>query len=319
MELRLLVTFEKVATVLSFTQAAAELKYAQSSVTSQIRSLESSLGAELFDRLGSRIRLTEAGERLLPYARRIIELADEAQRAVQGADEPAGTINVGTMESLTSYRLPALLELFHHRYPKVRLSLRPTLGDETRQALRQGVYDIGFLMERDTEHAGLETEVLTAEPLVLVCAPTHPLAERAGAGRTAGGAATSVAARLETADLADVQLVGTEPGCPYRDLFEDELRERNGAPPPFMEFGTIEATKRGVAGGLGVALLPRMTVREELASGTLLALPWAPPFQLYTQVAWRQGKRLPAHVRLFIDETVRLVREQESDRWPSDR
>lgn len=79
-----------------------------------------------------------------------------------------------------------------------------------------------------------------------------------------------------------------------------------------MEFGTIEATKRGVAGGLGVALLPRMAVREELASGTLLALPWEPPFQLYTQVAWREGKRLPRHVRLFIDETMRLVREQES-------
>ncbi|TQK52620.1 DNA-binding transcriptional LysR family regulator [Streptomyces sp. SLBN-118] len=297
MELRLLVTFEKVATVLSFTQAAAELSYAQSSVTSQIRSLETSLGTELFDRLGSRIRLTEAGERLLPYARRIIELSEEARDAVAGADEPAGAINVGTMESLTSYRLPALLELFHHRYPRVRLSLRPTLGDETRQALRQGVYDIGFLMERETEHAGLESEVLTAEPLVLVCAPNHPLADATG---------------LATIDLADIQLVGTEPGCPYRDLFEKELRERNGAPPPFMEFGTIEATKRGVAGGLGVALLPRMAVREELASGTLLALPWEPPFQLYTQVAWREGKRLPRHVRLFIDETMRLVREQES-------
>ncbi|MEU6681129.1 LysR family transcriptional regulator [Streptomyces sp. NPDC046925] len=300
MELRLLVTFEKVASVLSFTQAAAELKYAQSSVTSQIRALESSLGTELFDRLGSHIRLTESGERLLPYARQIIELTDEARAAVVGADEPAGAIAVGTMESLTSYRLPPLLELFHHRYPGVQLSLRPTLGDETRQALRQGTYDVGFLMERETEHAGLETEVLAEEPLVLVCAPTHPL--------TGHGADS-----LATGDLAAVQLVGTEPGCPYRDLFEDELRERNGAPPPFMEFGTIEATKRGVAGGLGVALLPRMAVREEMASGVLVALPWEPPFVLHTQLAWRAGKRLPAHVRLFIEQSVRLVREQAAE------
>ncbi|MEV8016880.1 LysR family transcriptional regulator [Streptomyces sp. NPDC086554] len=300
MELRLLITFEKVATVLSFTQAAAELKYAQSSVTSQIRSLESSLGAELFDRLGSRIRLTAAGERLLPYARQIIELADEARAAVVDAGEPSGAIAVGTMESLTSYRLPPLLELFHHRYPKVQLSLRPTLGDETRQALRQGTYDVGFLMERETTHQGLETEVLAQEPLVLVCSPTHPLA--------AHGADS-----LATGDLAAVQLVGTEPGCPYRDLFEDELRERNGAPPPFMEFGTIEATKRGVAGGLGVALLPRMAVRDELASGVLVALPWEPPFVLHTQLAWRSGKRLPAHVRLFIEQSVRLVREQAAE------
>ncbi|WP_369214915.1 LysR family transcriptional regulator [Streptomyces flavofungini] len=301
MELRLLVTFEKVATVLSFTRAATELKYAQSSVTSQIRALEGSLGGtELFDRLGSRIRLTEAGERLLPYARQIIELTEEARAAVVGAEEPSGTIAVGTMESLTSYRLPPLLELFHHRYPEVRLSLRPTLGDETRQALRQGTYDVGFLMEPETAHQGLETEVLAEEPLVLVCAPSHPLA-----GRTRAGT-------LGTADLAAVQLVGTEPGCPYRDLFESELRERTGEPPPFMEFGTIEATKQGVAGGLGVALLPAVAVARELADGTLVRLPWTPPFTLWTQLAWRSGKRLPPQVRLFVEQAVRLVREQAS-------
>ncbi len=304
MELRLLVTFEKVATVLSFTRAATELKYAQSSVTSQIRALETSLGTELFDRLGSRIRLTEAGERLLPYARQIIELSDEARAAVVGAEEPSGTIAVGTMESLTSYRLPPLLELFHHRYPKVRLSLRPTLGDETRQALRQGTYDVGFLMEPETKHQGLETEVLAREPLVLVCAPAHPLAARG-------------AAALTTEDLASAQLVGTEPGCPYRDLFEGELREQTGTPPPFMEFGTIEATKQGVAGGLGVALLPAVTVARELAAGTLVRLDWEPPFTLWTQLAWRSGKRLAPQVRLFVEQAVRLVREQGSPSGPA--
>ncbi|MFB6838244.1 LysR family transcriptional regulator [Streptomyces sp. NPDC056361] len=292
MELRLLATFEKVADVLSFTRAAADLGYAQSSVTGQIRSLESSLGVELFERLGSRIRLTEAGERLLPYARRMADLAEEARTAVAATGEPSGPIAVGTMESLTSYRLPPLLEYFHHRYPKVRLTLRPTLGDETRQALRQGTYDVGFLMEPDTEHEGLESEVLAPEPLVLVAGPGHPLADRTD---------------LTSADLADARLVGTEPGCPYRDLFERELREWA---PPFMEFGTIEATKRGVAAGLGIALLPRVAVAEELASGALVPLAWQAPFTLFTQLAWRRGKRLPPHVRLFVEQARRLVSEQ---------
>ncbi|MFF0437362.1 LysR family transcriptional regulator [Streptomyces sp. NPDC004327] len=292
MELRLLVTFEKVATVLSFTRAAAELAYAQSSVTAQIRALESDLGAELFERLGSRIRLTEAGERLLPYARQMIALAGEARAAVAAGDgEPAGTVTVGTMESLTSYLLPPLLELFHHRYPGVRLSLRPTLGDATRQALRQGTYDLGLLMERETAHEGLESEVLGAEPLVLVAAPRHPLAGRTG---------------LTTADLAAAGLVGTEPGCAYRDLFEAELKPYG---PVFTEYGTIEASKRGVAAGLGIALLPRITVTGELASGELVALDWEPPFTLFTQIAWRRGKRLPAHVRLFVEQARRLARE----------
>lgn len=240
MELRLLVTFEKVATVLSFTQAAAELTYAQSSVTSQIRALESSLGTELFDRLGSRIRLTEAGERLLPYARQIIELTEEARTAVVGTEEPAGSLTVGTMESLTSYRLSPLLEFFHHRYPKVRLSLRTTIGDETRQALRQGTYDVGFLMERETEHAGLETEVLTVEPLALVARPGHPLAGK----------------QAETADLVRQPLLALEPGCAYRDLFEEELKSL-GEPVEFMEFGTVEATKRATAAASGSRCCPR--------------------------------------------------------------
>ncbi|MET9953607.1 LysR family transcriptional regulator [Streptomyces sp. NPDC006339] len=291
MELRLLVTFEKVATVLSFTRAASELRYAQSSVTGQIRSLESTLGTELFERLGSRIRLTEAGERLLPYARQIIALAEEARAAVAGDGEPAGPIAVGTMESLTSYRLPPLLELFHHRYPGVRLALRPTLGDATRQALRAGTYDLGFLMERETEHEGLESEVLTEEPLVLVAGPRHPLTGRTG---------------LTAGDVAGSGLVGTEPGCAYRDLFEAELKPYG---PVFTEYGTIEASKRGVAAGLGIALLPRIAVREELASGALVALDWEPSFRLFTQIAWRRGKRLPEHVRLFVEQARRLVQE----------
>jgi DNA-binding transcriptional LysR family regulator len=293
MELRLLVTFEKVATVLSFTQAAAELKYAQSSVTSQIRALESSLGTELFDRLGSRIRLTEAGERLLPYARQIIELSEEARAAVVGAEEPSGTLTVGTMESLTSYRLPPLLEFFHHRYPQVRLFLRTTIGDESRQALRQGTYDLSFLMEAETEHPGLETEVLAVEPLALVAAPGQ-----AAVGR-----------ELTTADLVRQPLLGPEPGCAYRDLFERELTSLGG-PVQFMEFGTIEATKRAVAAGLGIALLPEVTVAAEIAEGRLVRLPWEPPFTLRTQLAWRAGKRLPAHARLFLQQARKLVSEQ---------
>lgn len=294
MELRLLSTFEKVAEVLSFTRAAAELGYAQSSVTSQVKALETALGTELFERLGGRIRLTGAGERLLPYARRMAELAEEARAAV-AAGEAAGTITIGTMESLTTYRLPPLLEYVHHRYPAVRLALRPTLGDATRQALRQGTYDLGFLMEAETGHDGLETEVLAPEPLALVAAPDHALVGRTG---------------LAAADLAGTALVGTEPGCAYRDLFEAELAGASGpSRPEFLEFGTIEASKRAVASGLGIALLPRITVQEELASGALVALGWEPPFTLFTQLAWRRGKRLPAHVRLFVEQARRLARE----------
>ncbi len=151
-------------------------------------------------------------------------------------------------------------------------------------------------MEEDTEHAGLEVAVLAEEPLALVAAPGDPLA------------GTSPA----TADLTGHSLLATEPGCAYRDLFERELNSltSDASPVDFTEFGTIEATKRAAAAGLGIALLPEVTVAAELERGTLVRLDWEPPFTLRTQLAWRAGKRLPAHARLFVERARQLVSEE---------
>ncbi|MDT0446962.1 LysR family transcriptional regulator [Streptomyces johnsoniae] len=295
MEIRHLVTFQKVATLMSFTRAAEELSYAQSSVTTQIRALETSLGVELFDRLGGRIRLTAAGEKLLEYAEQILALTDAARADLAGGGGPSGTLMIGTMESVTSYRMPPLLEFFHHRYPKVQLSLRPSLCAETCYALRQGIFDIGFLMEQETRHQGLETVVLAEEPLVLVAAPGHPLAGQNG---------------LSLADLRAASILATEAGCAYRDLFEEELRVEGTI--PFLEFGTIEAIKRGVTSGLGIALLPSVTVAGELEKGEMTQLEWEAPFSVHTQLAWRSGRRLSRELKLFIDQAVRLMREDMS-------
>jgi DNA-binding transcriptional LysR family regulator len=296
MELRQLVTFQRVATLLSFTRAAEELSYAQSSVTTQIRTLESSLGVELFDRLGGRIRLTPSGERLLEYAEQILALTEEARADVTGHDGPSGSLVIGTMESITSYRMPPLLELFHYRYPKVRLSLRSSPCAETFRALRQGAFDIGFLVEQETERQGLETVVLAQEALVLIASPQHPLVGRK---------------EISLADLRAASILATEAGCAYRDLLEDELRgaEKDAEEVSFLEFGTIEAIKRGVASGLGIALLPAVTVANEQERGELVSLPWQPPFTVYTQLAWRSGKRLSRELRLFIQQAARLLQE----------
>ncbi|MDQ0404333.1 MULTISPECIES: LysR family transcriptional regulator [unclassified Streptomyces] len=294
METRHLVTFQKVATLLSFTRAAKELSYAQSSVTTQIRALETSLGVELFDRLGGRIRLTPAGEKLLEYAGQILALTEAARADVAGEDGPSGTLVVGTMESITSYRMPPLLEFLHHRYPKVQLSLRPSLCAETCHALRQGSFDIGFLMERETRHHGLETVVLAEEPLALVSAPGHPLAQLP---------------EVSLDHLRSTPILATEAGCAYRDLFEEVLWGAETT--PFLEFGTVEAIKRGVVSGLGAALLPAMTVAQELEKGEMTTLSWEIPFSVHTQLAWRSGRRLSRELKLFIDQAVRLMREDE--------
>ncbi|MEV7398898.1 LysR family transcriptional regulator [Streptomyces sp. NPDC091267] len=297
MDIRQLVTFHKVATLLSFTRAASELKYAQSSVTAQIKSLELSLGVDLFDRLGGRIQLTEAGQRLLPYAEQMVTLAGEARGATRASQEPSGALTIGSMESITSYRMPPLLEFFHHRYPALQIVLRPSLCAETCHALRQGMFDMGFLMEAETQHAGVQTEVLGSEPLTVISAPDHPLTR---------------VEKVTTDALRQTQVVSAEAGCAYRELFEAELNDGTGEPLPFLEFGTIESIKRGVAAGLGISLLPTATVADALEAGTLVSLPWSIPFEVHTQIAWRRGKNLSREMRVFVDQTIRFLAEEYS-------
>ncbi|MCI3275683.1 LysR family transcriptional regulator [Streptomyces cylindrosporus] len=295
MDIRQLAAFHKVATLLSFSKAATELKYAQSSVTSQIKGLEMSLGVDLFDRLGGRIQLTEAGQRLLPYAEQMLALAGEARGATVGSGDPSGVLTIGSMESITSYRMPPLLEFFHHRYPALHIVLRPSLCAETCHALRQGMFDMGFLMEAETQHPGVQTEVLGSEPLTVVAAPDHPLTQLP---------------KVTTEELRRTQVISAEAGCAYRELFEAELNDGTGEALPFLEFGTIESIKRGVAAGLGISLLPTACVQDTLDTGILVELEWDIPFEVFTQLAWRRGKNLTREMRVFTDQSIRFLAEE---------
>src|SRR5262249_14299225 len=130
MELRQLITFQAVASTLSFTRAAVLLNYAQSSVTAQIQALEEELGVPLFDRLGKRVVLTDAGQRLVRYADRMLNLADETRGVVSGGEVRGGTLTLSAIETLCTYRLPGILRQFRDQFPHVQLKFRPlsTIG-----------------------------------------------------------------------------------------------------------------------------------------------------------------------------------------------
>lgn len=296
MDIRQLTTFQRVATLLSFTRAAAELNYAQSSVTGQIKGLENSLGVLLFDRLSGGIRLTPAGLRLLPYAERLIALADEA-RGVAGGQGLSGTLTIGTTESVISYRLPPVLEFFHRRFPRLRVVVRDGNCLDTLHGLRQGTLDIGLLTVPDTEHAGLHTAVLGPEPLVVAAAPTHPLASAGPIGLD---------------QLGRVPALAPDGGCRcYRELFDAVLCEHGTTPSPVRGFGNIESTKQGVAAGLGVGLLPAAAVAAEIAEKSLVALDWQPPFELFAQLVWRRGQGLPREHQVLVDHTIAFMTSEQ--------
>ena len=257
-----------VAEELSFSRAAARLGYVQSSVSAQVAALERELGVRLFDRLGRKISLTETGAVMFAYSRELLDLAGEARDAVidagAGAGEVTGSLTVSAPETLLTYRLPRLLANFHERYPKVRLSVRPSaigrLVGSMRRAVEEGRVDVAFVLDGAVVVPGLSVEPLIEECVTVIAPSDHALAS-----------STSVAPQ----DLAGETVLlpeAPETGCAYRGQFERQLGERGVVPPERMEFQSIEAVKQCVAAGMGVSVLPTVAVEADLAAGNLRKL-----------------------------------------------
>ena len=286
MDLRQLATFRMVATTLSFTRAAAALNYVQSSVTAQIQALEEELGVPLFDRLGKRVALTDAGKRLLWYAEKLLTLADEARAAVTGNTEIMGTLAISAPETLCTYRLPALLRQMRERFPGVRLMFRPLPVSELRRSVVEGLIDVAFMLDAPFQAGGLAVEPLIYEPLVLIAPANHRLAR---------------ASAVHPADLEGEPVLLTEAGCSYRRLFERSLSRAGVYPASTLEFGSVEAIKQCVIAGMGVSVLPAIVAATELAQGRLVALNWTEAgFGVVTQMVWHRDKWQSPTLSTFI-------------------
>jgi DNA-binding transcriptional LysR family regulator len=290
MELRHLSTFRTVAAELSFTRAAARLGYVQSAVTSHIKALEDELGARLFDRLGRRIVLTHAGTQLLGYADKILQMADEATIMIGQAGEPSGPVSVSAPEMLCAYRLPPVIRELHRQHPGIQLLFRsnPTgaLDSSLRHALANGDIDTAFVLEEDLASTdSLRVEPLTSEPLVVVAAPQHPLAQAAAVG---------------PADLDGVPVLLTDKGCVYRRVFERALHSAGARPAIAGEFISGDTVKYCVEAGTLIGVLAHISVTAELDTGRLIALPWnGPPLTLSSYLVTHQQRAIsPAHAAL---------------------
>jgi len=169
MEHRQLRTFAAVAKRLSFTRAAAELGYVQSAVTAQVKALERELGVSLFDRLGRRVVLTDAGKEFLGYAVRMLDLSEEARAAVSrgGRGGVTGGLEVGATETLCVYRLPDLFRAFRSLHPRVDFRFRPVPCVELKGLVRESSLDVAFLLEEPVEEKAVKGELERGELVAL--------------------------------------------------------------------------------------------------------------------------------------------------------
>lgn len=300
MDLKQLHTFRILTQTLSFSQTAIMLNYAQSTVSAQIQALEKELGVTLFDRLGKQVMLTNAGQRLLHYAERLLDLAGEAKDMVADAETPMGTLTVTAPETLCTYRIPAVLRTFRQRYPQVQLIFRPRPEVNLTRPLRGGYMDIAFVIDQPVYAPELCIKPLLTETILLVAYPAHPLA-----------AATAVG----PADLQADPILLTESTCGYRLLFEKTISEAGVRLHTMMEFHSVEAIKQCAMVGLGVAFLPEVAIAAELAQGRLVPLNWVgPTFQLVTQVIWHKDKWLSPAIHAFLQVVYAMMKAAPKDR-----
>ncbi len=293
MEFRQLNTFIAVAKLSNFTKAATQLGYSQSAVTAQIQLLERELGTHLFERLGKSISLTPEGEKLLVYAKQILKLCDEAKNTLAASDILKGNLTIGATESLCAVRLPRLFKEFHERYPSVEITLKMENCSECQTLLRENQVDIAFIMGQKINAPEFIAELELPEPLVLLAIPGHPL---------------TIKKHVYPEDIADYTIIVSERGCSFRNLFQKSLDDAGVTPKSIMETGSIQAIKQLTMSGLGITLLPRIAVEEELNRKQLAELHWdGTPFNLVTQMIYHRDKWISAALRAFIDLTEEIL------------
>jgi len=287
MDTRLLATFTVLARTASFTAAAAELHLAQSTVTVHIRTLERELGTRLFDRLPTGALLTESGRRLLERAEDVLD----AVTRLKAAGSQGGEVVVGTPESLCSTRLPAVIAALRASRPEIDVHLHAAGTAECAEGLRTGRLDLALLLEYDTALPDIATETLAHEPLALVCAPGHPLANRTATWE----------------DLAAEPFFLLEQGCAYSDTLERHLLAVPGIRPRLTRFGSVDAARSCTAAGLGLTLLPLTTVTHHLTEGRLARITGPALPDVPVRLARHRRRWTAPAAEEFVRELVRQL------------
>ncbi|MFG2502792.1 LysR family transcriptional regulator [Streptomyces sp. NPDC048441] len=262
MQFQQLLYFVAVAETRHFTHAAEQVHVSQPSLSQQVRALEKELGAELFSRARGNITLTDAGEALLPLARRILADADTARIEVQElAQLRRGRIRLGATPSVCTGLLPEVLRAFHDRHPGIQLLLEEGGSHDLVRELARGALDLAVVvLPLPSPSPALTTVELLREDLVVVSSPDAP---RLG-GRT-----------VRVADLQRERLVMFRHGYDLRELTVAACRAEGFEPEFAVEGGEMDAVLGFVQAGLGVAVVPRMVA--ERAGRGLRMTPLARP------------------------------------------
>jgi DNA-binding transcriptional LysR family regulator len=288
MELRQLAYFLAVARDESFTSAARRLHVAQPGISQQIRRLEAELGQRLFDRSNTPIRLTPAGHAFLPHARDALNAAETARAALaQLQGVISGRVSLGTIPGIPHLDLAGLLATFHASHPRVEVTLREEHPVPLIEHLRRDDYDAAIVgLSHPDPPDGLSIQLISVEPLVLVTAPHHRLADR-----------TPVA----VSQLRDETFVTLTRGSSLRTHLEDACDAAGFPARIALETSDVHLLSDLVARGLGITIVPRSIAELGATRHALRLIDIQPSITpRHTMLAWKSARPHPAPAEAFL-------------------
>jgi DNA-binding transcriptional LysR family regulator len=245
--------FLEVARRGSVSRAAEALFITQPTLTARLHGLERELGTPLFLRTPHGMRLTDAGRAWIPFAERALRaLVDGRDALEQVMTASAGHLMIAAAPAVSTYVLPELLERFVASHPRVEVSVRTGHSEDVVELVLRDEVQLG--LGRSIRHPDLELRPFHTEELVLVCAPDHPFTKRHD---------------VPMSEVAAEKLIMFDRTSSYYEITQGAFLSAGVKLRGLMELDSIEAAKKMVERGLGVALLPGTAVAREAASGTL--------------------------------------------------
>jgi DNA-binding transcriptional LysR family regulator len=254
MDIRDLKVFLAVAKHLNYTRAGEEIHLSQPSVSVRIRQLEEELRVRLFDRIGKRVALSEAGQLLEMHARRAVAALDDARQAIeelQGLER--GSLRIGASTTPGMYLVPRIIAEFNKLHPDIAMRLSVKNTGQIEEDIINNEFDLGFV---GGHLIGNDIDMLPwcIDELVLIAPPGNPLARRKN---------------VKLSDLAKERFICREPGSASRAVVEKYLSQLNFSFEVSVELGNPEAVKQSVMGGFGIAFLSKFALEAELKAKSL--------------------------------------------------
>ena len=295
MDFRNLTTFVQVAELCSFTRAAENLGYSQSTVSFQIKQLENELGVQLFERIGHTVQLTEEGRDALAYAQEICRISLEMAQSPERRNQVQGLVRIAMSDSMCSHLMEKSYTQFHRAFPDIAVKVITAGTIEMYRLLEHNEVDVVCTLDNHLYNTSYVIACEQKENVHFVCGVDHPLAHRKG---------------IKVQDLLEQRFILTEKGMSYRRMMDERMARESIEIKPILEMGSTDQICRLVGENHGISFLPDFVTENAVRAGEIVRMD-VPDFDvdLWKQLVYHRDKWMSKPLKAVLNNLSRALME----------